>query len=220
MQHKLLQLSASEIKFSGDNPRVFSGYASVFNGVDAYGDSIEPGAYKETINPENRDRPIQLRWNHFGPVIGKWKAMAEDEKGLWVEGELTPNHSVASDVAASLAHGAVNGLSIGYRVAEDGVEMRGNTRVLKKIDLFEISVVEEPADNMARVSGIKSMLEEVTTLKEIEAILRDAGRFSKADATALVSRVKSLSLGDQVGEQDTSDLKALLQRNINLIKGG
>lgn len=218
MQRKLISLEQCGVKFDANNPRKFSGYASVFGGLDSYGDTIERGAYADTL--ENRERPVMMRWNHFGPVIGKWLQMYEDEKGLFVEGELTPNHSVASDVGASLLHGAVDGLSIGYMLPEDGYEERGNARVLKRIILREVSVVEEPADNDARISGVKASINGTTSLKDIENFLRDAVGFSKSDALALVARVRDLSLGDQVGDQSTSELKALLQRNIQLIKGG
>ena len=115
MQHKILQLNSAGVKFDGKNPRIFEGYASVFGGVDSYGDMIMPGAYADTIREENRNgRAIKMRWNHFGPIIGKWLEMYEDDKGLYVKGELTPGHSTASDVAASLQHKAVDGLSIGY----------------------------------------------------------------------------------------------------------
>lgn len=211
MKHKTLPLDLTGVKFDSPDGRTFSGYASVFGGIDSYGDQIAPGAYKNTL--ENRERAIKMRWNHFGPVIGKWKLIQEDEKGLYVEGELTPNHSVASDVAASLQHGAIDGMSIGYVVRDS--EMKGPINVLKEIELIEISVVEEPADNAARVDSIKSTIEDAETIREVESILRDAGRFSKAQAAALVSRIKSLSHGDRVGESDTSDLVALLQRRFD-----
>lgn len=214
MKHKTLPLSLTGVKFDSPEGRTFSGYASVFGGIDSYGDRIAPGAYKNTL--ENRERSIKMRWNHFGPVIGKWKTIMEDEKGLYVEGELTPNHSVASDVAASLQHGAIDGMSIGYVVRDS--EMEGPINVLKEIELIEISVVEEPADNSARVDSIKSTIEDAETIREVESILRDAGGFSRAQAAALVSRVKSLSHGDRVGELETSDLKALIQRRFSQLK--
>ena len=114
METKQLPLSALELKF--DRDMAFKGYASVFNGVDAYGDTIVPGAYKNTLT--SRDRPIRMRWNHFGPVIGKWTKIEEDDKGLYVEGELTPGHSQTKDAYASLVHGAIDGLSIGYMVRD------------------------------------------------------------------------------------------------------
>lgn len=211
MKAKVLPLSLSGIKFDAPNGRTFSGYASVFGGIDAYGDRIERGAYSETL--ENRTRDVKMRWNHFGPVIGKWTRMIEDEKGLYVEGELTPNHSVASDVAASMQHGAVDGLSIGFMIKEE--EMDGPIRVLKKIDLIEVSVVEEPADNSARIEGIKNMLHNAENLKDVETALRDACRFSRADATALVSCIKSLSHGERDGNPEASKLSESVRSLVN-----
>lgn len=213
MDHKVLQISSAGLKFQDSNPHVFEGYASVFNGVDSYGDMIMPGAYAETIKEENRNgRPIKMRWNHFGPVIGKWLEIREDAQGLFVKGELTPNHSQAADVAASMAHKAVDGLSIGYWIPEDGYEFEGVVRKLKKINLIEISVVEEPADVAARIDSVKSLIGKAESFKDVEALLRDACGLSRTDATALVSHVKFLSHGDRGGSFDTRGLAALIEQ--------
>lgn len=209
MEIKNLSLDSVQFKFADDKPGVFSGYASVFNGVDSYGDTIMPGAYKGTL--EGRDRPIQLRWNHWGPVIGKWLSIEEDEIGLKVTGELTPGHSVADDAYALLKHGAVTGMSIGYRVKSAMDYPEENRRELKEIELIEISIVENPADNAAQISGVKSAINDAESLKEIESILRDVGRFSRADATALVARIKSLTHGERDAKTDTSELVLAIQ---------
>ena len=209
MERKTLSLEAFEVKFDEARKGFFSGYASKFNGVDSYGDTIIPGAYTKTLT--NRQRPIQMRWNHFGPVIGKWIKAVEDEQGLYVEGELTPGHSVAEDVYALLKHGAVSGLSIGYRIPSGGAERDGDLRILKQIDLIEISVVEAPADLGAQIGDIKSAIEQAQSLKEIEAYLRDAGGFSRTDAVALVARIKSVAHGEREAEQKTAEIAGLFQ---------
>ena len=201
MEHKLFSLEAAEVKFAADKPGFFAGYASKFHGVDAFGDTVIPGAYTKTL--EGRTRPVQMRWNHRGPVIGKFTTIKEDGVGLYVEGELTPGHSVAEDARASMKHGAVTGLSIGYRIPEGGSEKSEHGgRLLKQIDLVEISVVESPADVNAQISSVKSAIEDSGSLKDIEAILRDAGGFSRADACALVARVKSMQQSDSDAEDD------------------
>lgn len=213
MQHKLLTLDATSVKFADEGAGYsFAGYASVFNGVDSYGDMIAPGAYRKTL--KGRERPVQMRWNHFGPVIGKWTAMREDEKGLYVEGELTPGHSVAEDARAVMSHGAVSGLSIGYRVSDS--QQKDGYTLLKQIDLFEISVVEEPADNAARISEVKAAIDAAQSWKEIEAILRDEGRLSRDAATKLVARCKTLAHGERVaietGRAAAERLHSLINR--------
>lgn len=193
MKQKLLKFDACGIKVSaqGSGPLQFEGYASVFDGIDSYGDTIEPGAYSNTL--ETRDRPVRMRWSHYGPVIGKWLEIFEDDIGLHVKGELTPGHTTARNVGASMRHGAVDGLSIGYRVNDS--EMDGRVQVLKDIELIEISVVEEPADLAALISDVKSSIEKAETLKELESILKDVAGFSNKNAEIFISRVKGC-LGD------------------------
>lgn len=208
METKLLH-NAQELKFSVNEQGVttIKGYASVFGGVDYYGDTIKPGAYIKTL--ENRSRPVLMRWNHFGPVIGKWLEIKEDSIGLYVEGELTPGHTVASDAAASLKHGAVDGMSIGF-IPKD-FNQNGVIRELTEIDLIEISIVEEPADNQARISSVKSALLECRSLKEVEGILREQFKFSQTEATAIVSAVKRVSHCDsdeyEIAKKALSKLK-------------
>lgn len=208
METKQLALAQTELKFNGA-AFAFSGYASVFGGVDSYGDTIEQGAYKNTL--ENRERPIRMRWNHYGEVIGKWMTIREDERGLYVEGELTPGHSKAQDVFASLKHGAIDGLSIGYRVKAFN-QIDNDRRLLKEIDLIEISVVEEPADLSARISEVKSALEKAESLKEIENLLRDVGGFSRVDAKHLVSKINSLCQREVEAEKNKQDIENLFKQ--------
>lgn len=213
IERKLLDLGASDIKLIDGEAGIFEGYASVFNGVDSYGDMILPGAYANTL--ANRQRPIQLRWNHFGPVIGKWMHAEEDDKGLRVRGQIVLGHSVGSDAYALMKAGAVTGLSIGYRIPSGGSEKDGRIRKLKRIDLVEISVVENPADPGAQIGDVKSALDECRSLKEIESLLRDAAGFSRADACALVSRVKALAHGEREAEQKQAAEVARLFQQFN-----
>jgi HK97 family phage prohead protease len=209
METKQIALQQTEIKFNGA-AFAFSGYASMFGGVDSYGDTIEPGAYKSTL--ENRERPVRMRWNHYGDVIGKWLKIQEDEKGLYVEGELTPGHSKATDVFASLKHGAIDGLSIGYRVKAFN-QIDNDRRLLKEIDLIEISVVEEPADLAARIGEVKSALETANSLKEVESLLRDVGGFSRVDAKHLVSKINSLYQREAEAEKEKQDIASLFKKH-------
>ena len=216
MQHKLIDLNQIEVKFDDARRGFFSGYASVFGGVDSYGDTVMPGAYKSTI--EMRKRPVQMRWNHSGDVIGKWLDIRETDKGLWVEGELTPGHSKAEDVYASLKHGAISGLSIGYRPVKSFPNENGGLD-LHEIDLVEISVVESPADLSAQIGDIKSAIDDLKTVRDIERFVRESG-YAKEDAVMLVSRIKSIVRGELEQEmKHTSEIaQAILAMSKSLTK--
>lgn len=220
MKYKHLAFDETQFKFDEES-RTFEGYASTFNGVDSYGDTIMPGAYSKTLS--ERDRPIRMRWNHFGPVIGKYADIYEDEKGLFVRGSLTPGHSVAEDAYASLKHGAVDGLSIGYRVPEGGASKNDTGGfTIKEIDLIEISIVEEPADLGATISGVKEwqdVIYQIESLKDFEAYLRDACGLPRSAATALTARCKTLLQSESGAEhQSDSDLGRLNWRMYRALK--
>lgn len=191
-----------EVKFlttKAEEPVRFEGYASVWGRKDAYGDTVVRGAFKDTLG---KRRPMMFYGHNPGRVPGKWVEYAEDDKGLKVLGELTPNHSEASDLAASLKHGAINGLSIGGYI-EQGENLEQGGRLIKAFDLWEISPVSMPAEDEARVdsSTVKSILDQCDTFSDFEDLLREVGGFTKSNATALVARMKRLARGDPAEAQ-------------------
>jgi HK97 family phage prohead protease len=220
--------SECEFKFSeGKGPARFEGYASVFNGNDKMGDTVLPGAYKSCIEKKGTGG-IFMRFEHLRhETPGKWVELAEDSKGLHVVGELTPGHSTAENVRASFKHGTVGGLSIGWRPYNSVIERKANGRILKEIDVFEISITADPADEGAEVSSFKSALAEVSDIRDAEHFLRESGGFSRSMATAFVSHFKSLyqSESEDALREEINELKSRLTgqqsaaRLANFIKG-
>lgn len=173
---------------------LFEGYASVFGGIDSFGDTIMKGAFVDTIT--ERQHPVLMLYGHASMnVVGKWLHMEEDDVGLYVQGELTPKHQLASDVYASMKHGAISGMSIGFRIPTGGAEdIESGGRRISQIQLEEISIVSFPADSDARVATVKAVAEEISaigSLRESEIFLRDAG-FSRSMAKALISQLRPL----------------------------
>lgn len=197
MIHKDLPYSDCEIKLSSGRgkPTSFEGYASVWGRVDSYGDTIMKGAFQKSLD-EGRS-PMMLYQHNSSSVIGKWLEMEEDDKGLMVKGELTPGHSIAMDVAASLKHQALTGLSIGG-YTKDWESTENDGRLIKEFSLFEISVVSMPAEHEARVdpASVKSLLEACDTIRDVERLLRDEAGLSNTMATAIVAKLRKITRGD------------------------
>jgi hypothetical protein len=119
--------------------------------------------------------------------------MEEDDVGLYVQGEFTPNHNLASDVYASLKHGALSGMSIGFRIEPGGAEdIEGGGRRITQVKLEEISIVGFPADSDARVATVKAdEISAIESIRDVEVFLRDAG-FSRSMAKAFISQIRPL----------------------------
>jgi uncharacterized protein len=177
-----------------DDAGVIEGYASVFGGApDAYGDIIAPAAFGDSLTAHRRagTSPLML-WGHDAsqPPIGNWTELAEDGKGLWVKGEIDLEDALGSRVHRALKRKAMKGLSIGYETKQSETDpKRPGVRFLTQIDLWEISPVNFPAQPRASVDAVKSYTAagKLPSLKEFESWLRDAGGFSKSDATAVAS---------------------------------
>lgn len=188
MERKSISLERSLLDLRRvDTGTEIEGYASVWDTPDAYGDVIRRGAFARTLR--ERERPVRMRWQHFGPIIGRWLELREDDIGLYVRGVLIKGHSVADDAAAAIAAGAVDGLSIGF-FARSWRDLPDGGRELTDIDLVEISVVEEPAQTRATLREVRA-LAAASTIDDLIAGAVSCG--VQADvARAIVMRARDL----------------------------
>ena len=203
MERKTLSLADCQVKLDGDSGR-FAGYASVFGGVDSYGDTIIKGAYDHTLRKHGKPKMF-IQHDANGLPAGKWSITKEDDHGLYVEGELTPGMSKSEDAKAALKHGTIDGLSIGYMLKkDDSEETEKGGRLIRRVShLLEISLVTFPADAAARVdlSSIKSEeIEQLETIRDFERLLRDVGAFDQVTAKRLVTKARELFAQRDVGD--------------------
>lgn len=183
---------ALQIKAAGDDGTV-EGYGSVFGVRDAYSDIVAKGAFKKSLSEHKAagTMPAMLWQHNADEPIGVWTDMVEDDRGLSIRGKLALDTVRGKEAHALVKMGALNGLSIGFYSKSWQYDTENEVRTLTEVELWEVSLVTFPANRAARVTDIRSATEGVALPKDAERILRDAG-FSKADATAFVSRVMRL----------------------------
>lgn len=203
-----------EYKALDDTPvGKFSGYGAVFNNVDAYGERILPGAFAETLaDARARGRMPAMLWQHNQAMpIGVWRSMHEDERGLYVEGELADTQ-LGREAYSLLKLGALSGLSIGFSVKTESINREENVRDLVAINLWEVSPVTFPANSEARVSNVKFSGPDMT-VREFERFLRDAGAFSVSQAKAIAARgFKALRDEAPVNDIDEAWMQEMARR--------
>jgi len=172
---------------------LFSGYASVFNVRDSYGDIVVPGAFAATLAKlEASKRKLPALWQHrSGEPIGVYDKLYEDGNGLFVEGRLLVGKvQRATEAHALMEAGAVTGLSIGYYTVNEEFDGDARSWLLTELELIEVSPVTFPANDEARIDEIKGKLRAHMQLsvREFEKFLRDEGHFSRAEAEAIAAR--------------------------------
>lgn len=192
----------------------FDGYGSVFGVKDSYDEIVAAGAFAESLAKHKAMGTMPaLLWQHrSGEPCGVYAEMSEDNIGLKVSGKLALKTVRGAEAYELLKMKAISGLSIGFATREDSYDRVTGIRTLKKVDLYEVSLVTFPANDTARVQGVKG-IEEIETIRDAERFLRDTG-MSRTEAVAFISRVKSLGPRD-AGEDDMQSLiTALKQRKV------
>jgi HK97 family phage prohead protease len=192
----------------------FEGYASVYGEIDSYRDVVVAGAFNKSLDNRYRakGRNIPMLWQHnMHMPIGIYPIsnIKEDDVGFYVRGECNMEVQQGQECHALMKQGALSGLSIGYTTELDEWDEAGKTRILKEVDLWEISPVTFPAGDSARVVSVKS-ISGLTTLSDCEQILRDAG-FTKSETAAFVSRIKALATRSDSADADSLAVKNVLQ---------
>lgn len=134
----------------------FEGYASLFGKIDLGKDIILPGAFQQSLRRKGA-KGIKMLFQHDpNEPIGIWLDIKEDRLGLYVKGRLMQDVARAREVHSLMQAGALDGLSIGFRTLEGHRDSKTGIRRLKKIDLWEISIVTFPMQTEARVQSVKN----------------------------------------------------------------
>ena len=148
---KLYPHAPAAVTSEGD----FEGYASLFDVPDLSKDVVRPGAFVESLERRG-GASIRMLWQHDpAEPIGTWLAIEEDARGLYVRGRLNLSVARAREIHALMRDGAIDGLSIGFRVERAVKERATGRRLLEKLDLWEISIVTFPMLPTARVTQVK-----------------------------------------------------------------
>lgn len=153
IQHISLPLAIKSLGADG----LFTGYASVFDTVDSYNEVVAKGAFERSLaNWRAKNAVPAMLWMHDPSIpIGIWLVLAEDQKGLVVQGRLALSTQKGLEAYELLKMKALTGLSIGYRVVASRIDSKRKVRVLTDVELFEISLVTFPANEAARVGNVK-----------------------------------------------------------------
>lgn len=207
LQYKTFDFKVDDTKPDGS----FSGHLAVFNNVDDGGDKILPGAFDKTL-AERGSRPLPILWMHdrLDP-LGVFTNLQPDSKGLFVEGQLNMDVQSAREKHALAKQGAIDGMSIGYRVEDGGAHMEGKVRALTELYLGEgsLTVTGMAMNDEARIASVKTRWKDhqFKTIRELEECLRDVG-LPRAAAKAVASngfdglRQCQRDAGLEVGESE------------------
>lgn len=142
-----------------------SGYFSVFNSNyeiwEGATESIAPTAFDDALSDD-----IRCLINHESRlVLGRTKAntltLKTDSRGLWGEVKVNRKDQDAMNLYERVKRGDVDQCSFGFEILEEEFSDNGTSIhwTIKKVRLFEVSVVTFPAYQETSVTARKEQLE-------------------------------------------------------------
>ena len=130
------------------------GFAWKYDQADRIGDMIAPGAFKSA------QMPISMcAFHDLDDPIGTWTSAEDRDGGWYLKGQmLVQDVQRAREVRAFARAGAIKGLSIGF-ITKKAEPRRGGGRVIKELELLEVSLVTVGMHPGAVVTSAKSALQ-------------------------------------------------------------
>lgn len=181
----------------------FTGYAATFDREpDSYGDVIARGAFADALKAwKESGRPVPLLYDHnFGDPdynIGTAE-LVEDEKGLLARAVFDGSPK-AQRVRELVKEGRLGKMSFAFDIRDEApVELEDGTKAneLRKLDLYEVSVVLVPANSHAEIVEAKHRAKYGATIskatgRELYEVL-DAIDGIRDDADEAARRIRDL----------------------------
>lgn len=141
------------------------GYAATFDrDPDSYGDVIAPGAFANSLKRwESLGMPIPLLYGHKTDDpeynIGAVTHIEEDERGLYVEAAFDAENPKAQYVRKLVREGRLFQFSFMFDCKDAATVTLENgmkANELLELDIFEVSLVQVPANQHAEVVEVKA----------------------------------------------------------------
>lgn len=144
-----------------------AGYFAVFNSIyelwPGATESVAETAFDGTLSGDIRcliDHETRL-------VLGRTKSgtltLKVDSRGLWGEVRINPKDQDAMNLYERVKRGDVDQCSFGFTIEEESFEDRGDSVhwTIKRVTLYEVSVVTFPAYEDTSVSARKTQLKDI-----------------------------------------------------------
>lgn len=185
----------------------YSGYASVYDYIDADRDRIRPGAFAKSLEAmKESGRQLPALWQHQHDMpIGVYKEITDTDKGLFVKAVLPRDDSfVSGRVMPQLRVKSVASMSVGFILQEWDYDGKDEIRNITMGHLMEASLATFPANDGAVITEVKA----VVPYQDLPLADRDV----RWDSGAALRRVRSWAGMDSPSDLESSAVQRRFRR--------
>lgn len=215
-------------KAAGDGS-TFEGMASVYHVLDGYNEIVAPGAFARSL-PRFLEKGV-IRYMHGVPVGVPTKAVEQGD-GLAIAGKISDT-ATGRDARVLLADGVIKSLSIGFSTVgamylnEEALKQywgkagyvpspdevrraKYGARVLTDVDLYEVSLVDIPANDACDITAVKAALSGRFTAADLLSSARLQLDGAKAGRVLSKANIERLRTHESALRTCADDLKSMI----------
>jgi uncharacterized protein len=192
-----------------DGQKTFTGYAALFGAPSAglpFTEVIAPGAFRRTLSRvADGKKIVSFLFGHdesraLATTASGRLELTEDERGLKVEARLDPADPDAAGVISKLTHEArAMGMSFGFTIPKNGDSWDEDTRTLREVNLFEVSVLS---------AGQTPAYPATLGLTSVRKVASKMG----VDGDRLISAIESLKSAQPLTEEDVEVIETVTEK--------
>ncbi|MGE7586480.1 HK97 family phage prohead protease [Peribacillus sp. NPDC101480] len=205
-----LRVQDSELRANSDETLTVSGYvnktgqlSNILGVTKRFVEKIAKGAFTRAIQSSSRD--IEFLAEHNSKLIlastrNDSLKRTEDEQGLYMEATITPT-TWGKDYYELINSGIHRNMSFGFRTIKDSwklIETNLYERTIEELELFEVSVVKNPAYSQSTIAarGI-DLVEDVEIPAEPEVEVQESEEVRKEQDIDLQIRKTQIEVEKQ-----------------------
>jgi len=148
---KLEVRSSGEIR-STEGEGICEAYLTRWDTVDSWDTTFEKGAFKKSFKKRGAEG-IKLIWNHE-ELAGKVLEVSEDSTGPKVKVQFNLNTRTGKEAFEHVKAGDVQCFSFGFTTLRD--RWKNGIRSIQEVDVVECGPVVFPANEKAKITGIRA----------------------------------------------------------------
>ena len=185
IHYRMIGMENIQTREDDDTPRI-EGYFSVYNSIyqitSDMSESIEAGAFSDSLGGD-----VRALINHDTTlVLGRTAAhtleLRDDSHGLWGSITVNRNDSDAMNLYERVKRGDVSGCSIGFAIIREETDIRDDDSVhftIKQAELFEVSPCTFPAYKETTISARAAQRDEIRKRRSDEWSEKQKARIKK-----------------------------------------
>lgn len=128
---------------------IVEGYANTKD-KDRVGDVVLPSAFEASL-PTYLKNPVLLENHNWDRIAGVTKTAEVTDNGLFIRARISDTRM---DLKTQIREGCLSTFSIGYNELDADFDEASKTKIIKNLELLEISIVSVPANPQARFQEV------------------------------------------------------------------